>query len=221
MTTWIQLRKLLAAHHVTECQLSRRQSSLDFPSRIRSDLSNSQAAPEIPGPAPLTHSESLPSIEPLKESITSPARLPKTRSVSFIDAESKDSTSQIAKPQVQELSDQSVVSRYFDMHQAWRRLGEEQVSKMTRCQSSLPSESFKPKVRNVAKHPSMAQLWAVSAMLNLFLLSISLPMVAFVPPGIHWVDAISVVTASWHTRGHKLYVGYSQNSGTTAPCPVF
>ena len=147
----------------------------------------------------------MPSIESLQEPLKAdpktgsqgPGMREKSRSVSFVQEEEADEKNKPIKSEIQELtSDGSVPSRQFEMHVAWRKLGDEQVSKVTRCQSSLPSESINTSAPNIARRSSAMNFWAIAAMLSLFLESTGLPMVVFLPPGVHWLDAFSVATAA-------------------------
>ncbi|CAE7398817.1 Kcnh2 [Symbiodinium sp. CCMP2456] len=196
-----KVRKLLAVHDVhVDCRVAkhRNESGEEYPSRIHSDFSNYaiSAAPSLSGVlheppaqvAALIHSESLPSIEPCQVEPRS-----RQRTVSFIEGQEGGKKDMEAPGDF--TSEASVASQRFDMHSAWRRLGEEQVSKATRCQSSLPSDSLNLRANDVSRQPSMARLWAVVAIISLVLHAAALPLAAFLPREIHWVDAISLTTA--------------------------
>ena len=207
----LDLRKLLAAHDVhVECRVAkhRNENGDEYPTRIHSDFSNSyaiSAAPNLsngvlhepPGQtAALIHSESLPSIEQLEPCHVDSARCrSRQRTVSFIEGQEGDGKKGMEAPG-DFASEASVASQRFDMHNAWRRLGEEQVSKASRCQSSVPSDSLNLRANETSRQPSMARLWAVVAILSLVFHAAALPLVAFLPREIHWVDAISVTTAA-------------------------
>ena len=176
----------------------RNESGEDYPSRIHSNFYAISAAPSLSNgvlheppaqTAALIHSASLPSIEPCQVEPRS-----RQRSVSFIEGQEEGGK----KDKEEDFpSEASVASQRFDMHNAWRRLGEEQVSKASRCQSSLPSDTLNLRANDMSRQPSMARLWAVVAILSLVLHAAALPLVAFLPREIHWVDAISLTTATW------------------------
>ncbi|CAE7570223.1 unnamed protein product [Symbiodinium natans] len=195
------LTRLLAAHDVPVDNLSIKEyqttklHSCESYARVPSNISSSPAAALSSScgeqRAPPNQSESLPSIEPL------PGRLPaQQRSVSFVEEGAQNI---VFSPHLDDTkSEASMVSPLFEMHNVWRRLGEEQVSKAARCASSLPSDTLDLSSENVSQQLGIASVWATGAMVSLFANATFLPLVAFQPPGIS-VDAIIVATALFWT----------------------